>query len=246
MIIDVIIVLTVLLFVFLGFKNGFARTIFHTFGWILAIIAAALLRKPFENFLQAHTTQYDHIYAKTESLFISLADKMTDAATSAANISASSDPADIPAGVGSVRGVPGLLTEAIQDAPEKIATLAAGSATDVLFGIIAFLELLFVIKLVFYILTVLFSRKYHKKGIVGGLDGLAGAVLGLAQAGLLIFAVLALLLPVSYVTSPGIYDWVIHSMDRSIFSQYIYENNPLLYLLRDYVPADLLPTEWFA
>jgi uncharacterized membrane protein required for colicin V production len=237
MIIDAIIALIILFFVFIGFKNGFTHTIFHTLGWIAAIIAAVFLQKPFGNFLENHTTIYGHMYDKTEGLLTSLVDKVLGAKTGDASTADS---------IYGVSNIPGVLNDAMQNATEKVTPIAASQATDILFAIVTFLILLFLTKLVFFTLTAIFSKKYRKKGIVGGLDGLAGAVLGIAQAALLIFALLALLLPVSYIVNPSAYNWVIHSMDRSIFSQYLYENNPLLYLLREYAPTDLLPTEWFA
>jgi uncharacterized membrane protein required for colicin V production len=230
LIIDVAIALIVLLFIFLGFKNGFIRTVLHTFGWVAAIAAAALLRKPFCDLLEKHTTLYEHLSERIENLLASLSGNLIDGVTGGADAS----------------GIPGILDEGLHSAAGSVTRVAAEQAADVLFVIIAFLILLFLIKLIFFIIGLVFSKKSRGRGIVGGLDGLAGALLGLAQAALLVFALLALLLPVSYLINPDAYGWVVHQMDRSVFSQYLYEHNLLLTVVREYVPSDLLPAEWFA
>jgi uncharacterized membrane protein required for colicin V production len=221
-IIDAAIALIVLFFVFLGFKNGFIRTVFHTLGWVAAIAAAAILHKSAESFLKERTTIYEHMYDRIEDLITSFTGKIPDikidGASAVENLS----------GIGDI---PGALNDAMQGATEKATAVATTQATDILFSIVVFLILIFIVKFVFFIITLLFSKKYRKKGIVGGLDGFAGAVLGIVQAALLVFALLALLLPASYMINQDAYDWVIHAMDRSIFSQYLYENNPLLHSL---------------
>ncbi|MDR2610037.1 MAG: CvpA family protein [Clostridiales Family XIII bacterium] len=225
MIIDAAIALIVLFFLFLGFKNGFIRSILSTFGWALAIAAAYFLRKPFQKLLVEHTTVYDHLYEKTGKLMTGLTVQFQ--------------------GETSDDSIPGVLKNTIEDTSESIAAKAAEETAGILLSIIAFLTLIVILKLLFQIISVLFSKQYRRRGIVGGLDGLAGAVLGLAQATLLVLVLLALLLPASYLISMDAYNWVVHSMDRSIFSQYLYEHNPLLTLVREYVPRDLLPAEWF-
>jgi uncharacterized membrane protein required for colicin V production len=230
LIIDVALAFIVLFFLFLGFKNGFIRTVLHTFGWIIAIVAAALLRKPFCALLEKHTTLYEHLYERIEKLLTSLSGNLVDGVTGGANSS----------------GIPGILDEGLHSASDSVTRVAAEQAADVLFVIIAFLALLFLVKLILSILTLIFSKKSRGRGLVGGIDGLAGALLGLAQAALLVFALLALLLPVSYLINTDAYNWVVHQMDRSVFSQYLYEHNLLLSVVREYVPSDLLPAEWFA
>jgi uncharacterized membrane protein required for colicin V production len=242
-IIDVAIILIILFFVFLGFKNGFIRTILNTFGWIIAIAAAYFLRKPFQRFLADHTTVYDHLYDKTSRLMENLASNLTGGALEQGDATSASATGGATDATGSI---PGILKDALENAYEIIAEQVAKQAADILLAIIAFLVLLFVIKLLLYIITILFSKKHHHRGIVGGLDGIAGAVLGLGQAVILILFLLALMLPVSYLINPDAYSWIVHSLDRSIFSQYIYEHNPLLALVREYIPRDLLPVEWFA
>lgn len=220
MILDVIVIFVLLAFMFFGFKNGFVRTLFNSFGWILAIVFAIFLNDGFRNLLRNYTTIFDKLLLKADDVIGNLLDKHLD---------------------GSDYNLPSIVTDGIDKVNDAITTELASKFAEAAFIIFAFILLLIILKLVFYIITILLSKRFHR-GFVGGIDGIFGSILGIFQGGIAILVVLAIITPATLLINPNWYSWVSTSLDESIFTAIIYENNPLRIIVDNYVPEEFIPS----
>ncbi|MDR0357480.1 MAG: CvpA family protein, partial [Clostridiales Family XIII bacterium] len=157
--IDIAILIIILIFALLGFRRGFAYTFFRTFGWIVAIVAAILLRGRFADFLAERTSLYDVFLAHTEKIFHTFAEKYA---------------------TGFAESMPVLIGDAVEKAKDKIVSETAVRIADASFEIFAFIGLILLIKIALFILTLLLSKRHHE-GFIGGIDGIGGFFIGAAQ-----------------------------------------------------------------
>lgn len=77
-----------------------------------------------------------------------------------------------------------------------------------------------------------FSKARSKNSIIGSADKLAGMIFGFIKGSILIFVLLALMFPLSLLLYPGFSDVLKSQLGDSIFTMWLYDNNPL-YLLFD-------------
>jgi hypothetical protein len=98
--------------------------------------------------------------------------------------------------------------------------------------VIAFLLVVFGVKLVVALLIRLFSRKYHR-GVIGFMDGLGGLLFGGVRGIIYVLLLFALLIPVLGVIWPGVSEWVSQAIDQGQLANLLYNNNVLLILVRD-------------
>ena len=222
MIFDLIILLIILLFGFLGLRNGFVYSIFRFLGWIAAVIAAIFLQSYVVNLIKEYTLFYDNYANHISSVCHGFIDRYT----------------------GGVQGnVPGAFGESLEDATTDVIDSAAANIADASFSVIVFIILVFLIKFILFLFTVLFSKKYHE-GFVGGVDGIAGCVLGVIQGVIIVLVLLALLMPVSFAVSPNFYETVNETMKNSLLTELLYKNNPFLNLVNGFIPEEFLPSNW--
>ena len=220
MILDLFVIFIILLFMFLGFKNGFVRTLFNSFGWILAIILAMMFSKQFKNFLLNFTTIYDRLEAKADKVISGVVDKYLN---------------------GGDYNLPSVVEEGIDKVNDKVTIAVVQNFTEAAFAIFAFILLLIILKLIFFIITILLSKRFHR-GFVGGFDGIFGSFLGLAQGAIVILVILAVITPASLLINPTWYNWVSNSLEESVFTAAIYDNNPFKVMVDNFVPSEFMPS----
>ena len=92
-----------------------------------------------------------------------------------------------------------------------------------------------IIFLLSWIIVTLIRRKFSKsrsKGtIIGSADKFAGMAFGFIKGAIIIFVLLALMFPVSGLLYPGFSDVLKDQLGDSIFTMWLYDNNPLYLLL---------------
>ena len=222
MIFDLIIILIVGLFGFLGLRNGFIYSIFRFLGWIIALVGAVFLQSFLVNAIKEYTLFYSKYLLHVEEVCRSFVTKYT----------------------GGVEGsVPGVLSDSLEDITDSIIISTAEKIANASFSVIVFIILVLLIKFILFLVTVLFSKKYHE-GFVGGIDGIAGCILGVAQGIVIVLIALAVLMPLSFVVSTDFYGWVTDTMSSSLFTELIYKDNPFLGLIDGFIPQEFLPTNW--
>jgi len=186
----------------LGYVRGFMNTFFHTVGWILSIVLSFVWYPKVSMFLKEKTGFYETINAR-------LAERISTSNTDTANQV--------------LNGIPDVLKEAVDTAANALAKSFANGLSDVLFSVISFLIVAIGIKLIFLVLTSLFSKRSNN-GLTGFFDGVFGAAFGGLKGIVLVLILLALLIPIINLTSS---EFLQNALDSSHFAKSLYDGNPL-------------------
>jgi uncharacterized membrane protein required for colicin V production len=211
---DVLILIIIIACAVFGFRNGLLISLSRLGGWIGAVVVAFLYHKEVGAWLVEHTTFYDKVTERA----LRVCDGFV------ANAQSTSD-------------------NSIAKLGETLAVEAADKIAAHVWTIVVFVGIIFGIKIILFVLTLFLSKKYHD-GFVGGIDGFVGLLFGLFQAVVAILVVFALILPIAYTTSVKTHDFIDSEMDKSIVSEIIYENNPLLEIIDGFLPTSLRPEKW--
>jgi len=222
MIFDLFILLIVFLFGFLGLRNGLAYSVFRFLGWIIAIVVAVFLQSTVVNLLKEYTMFYEDYSTHITDVCHGFVDRYT----------------------GGIPGsVPGAFGESLEGITDEIIETAADNIALASFTVIVFIGIVFLVKFILFLLTMLLSKKYHD-GFVGGIDGILGCMLGVAQGIVIVFVLLTLLMPLSFAISPNFYDAVNLRMQNSLFTELLYVHNPFLNFVNGFIPDEFLPSNW--
>ncbi|MDR2089360.1 MAG: CvpA family protein [Clostridiales Family XIII bacterium] len=206
---DLLIFIIVLLSMAHGYRNGLVRTVLRAFGWLLSIVAAAVVYPYATDWLSANTDVYDNIRRGLEERF-------------SAHVSAK-------AGV-IAEDLPNAIAKIANDLASTFSLSLADGVAAACVGVSVYLALMLAIRLIFFLLTFLFSKRSRGKGIIGGIDGALGLVFGAVRGMLVVFVLLALLLPISLLVGESANAAVSNALFASIFAGDLYNANPLLLL----------------
>jgi len=220
---DVLILIIIVACAVFGFRNGFLISLSRIGGWIGALIVAFLYRERVNEWILENTDYFEKTQERIENVCKAFVE----------NYVGSGDPS----------GGAGGFTATLEKIGSDLAVAAADQITTHLWPVLVFVGIVFGIKLVLFIATLLLSIRFHK-GMIGGIDGVAGLLFGLFQAAVAILVVFALILPLSYMVSAKTHDDINRSMDNSIVAKLIYENNPLLDFIDGFLPTGLTPEKW--
>ena len=220
---DILILIIIVLCAVFGFRNGFLISLSRIGGWIGALVVAFLYRTKVSDWLLEHTDYYAKTQERVEGVCRAFVENYT--------------------GDGDPSGGAGGFSAILDKVGEALANAAAEQITAHLWTVIVFVGIVFGIKLVLFILTLVLSKKFHG-GMIGGIDGVAGLLFGLFQAVVAVLVVFALILPISYTVSAKTHDDINRSMDDSMVAKLIYENNPLLDFIDGFLPTGLTPEKW--
>jgi uncharacterized membrane protein required for colicin V production len=218
---DIILLIIIAIFVIFGFKNGFVYTLFRVLGWLVAIAVAYFTRDQVREFLMDHTPVYDWYHGHIYNILSQFVGRYTGGVSS---------------------NLPNALGGALDSFGGKVAEEAANSIASSSFAVLSFIAAVLVVKLILFLFTLLFSRKYHG-GFIGGIDALGGIFVGFIQGVFIVFIILLLITPVSFAIGPGAFDAVSKTLDHSFFSNTLYQNNPLSTLSEGFIPGDINPNE---
>ncbi len=212
--VDGILVIILLVTVAYGYRRGFVHTFLHTIGWILSVVLGFVWYPHVLTFLKEKTGLYDLTYRKISDLVTARADSATDSAMS---------------GIPEV--IRSLLDKAVTSATDVIASSMSENLANLLFHIIAFLVVAFAIKIVFFIILSLFSKEKND-GLIGKFDGILGLGAGALKGLILIFILLALLVPITSLSGNTL---LMDQLDNSVLGNYLYNNNIILALIKDFL-----------
>jgi len=211
MVLDILIAVILILGLVLGYRSGFIWAFFHTLGWIIALLLAFVLTPRMRDFLYSNTDLY-------QSLHQGFGERIAEA-TNAHGITAN---------------LPRLFRESADRVAHQTTGVASEFLGNIVFSIISFLAVLFLVKLIFFVIILILSKKYAT-GMAGVLDGISGMIFGLIKSAFLIFALLTVMIPVLSMFDTGFVDTVSGWLDSSYFAGTLYDNNFLTVLLRDFV-----------
>lgn len=206
---DLIILLFVAFFIFLGYKKGLVNTVLNMCSYLLSIVAIYILYKPFSAFLA------DSSFGKsiTEKINTYLIEKFSDTILSEINI-----PSVFKAGI----------DESTILADNTVSYAIAQNITNALFMIISFIILYFAIKILLKFLRapikIITSIPLIKEA-----NTLLGAFIGLAMGFLWLYVITGVIGTFSFMEflKP-----VSDMINNSTIMKFLYQNNFLLGLIK--------------
>jgi uncharacterized membrane protein required for colicin V production len=213
---DIVMIVFILLMLVIGFSKGFVKMAIGLLTGIAAFIASAFLARPIANALREFAI-FDGAKSAIQKFFTDKSDAATKTIAQTVN--------DIV--------MPDFMKQSLlKDFPNPSQTLKAGADTlaDKVFFLmlmcIAFVLLLIVIRIVFFIIEKSMESAFKKIKILDATNRILGAAFSLLQSALVIYIVLAIIaLLASRI--PSIVSVI---SDSSIVSK-LYFNNVLLQLL---------------
>lgn len=214
MVLDVTIIIIMLLFAIYGFRKGFVFTLIHTFGWALALGGSYLLVSYAEDFLRKYTTLYSWILAGYRERFDSGDLNTTDA----------------------LSGLPGDLSTGIDDTVHTATDALARTFADMTFTVIVFACLFVLIKIVIWLLLRLLSKN-HRDGFTGFIDGFFGMLFSLLKGAVLVFLLLAIMMPLADFFAPDLAISLAAQLDSSYFTKILYDNNIIIIIAENFFGA---------
>ncbi|HHX13356.1 MAG TPA: CvpA family protein [Clostridiales bacterium] len=193
-----------------GLRKGFAFSLFHSIGLVASVILGYFLYPSFGNLLRRFTGLYDNIH---RWLVIKIG---------------GNNPGRI---ASFLKDLPKPLQEAAENAERTITASISSGLTDFMFNIFSFLLVVVLIRLLLILLPALFSKKHHH-GLIGFIDGFFGLLFGAGRGILIIFLLLALLVPlISIIKS----DIITNALEASILAQPMYDSNPIFLWLKGFL-----------
>lgn len=226
----------VVLMLIIGIKKGFIAELLSLFGFVLALVGAIYLSKPFGNWLQNQFGWGDNM---TNSVYSWILSKSPDASQTLNNSEAAQAMPPILAGL----SIPSIFNTYITNyvlalVPADNASVAIGiyiaqAVTNVTFIAIAFLVLLILFSIVLFILKRL-TKNINKAPVIGTLNRVLGAVIGLVIGCLIVTAVSYG--ATAFSSNQAFSDWLsatLYLKDDTVwtFGKMVYEQNFLAYLI---------------
>ncbi|NLY71362.1 MAG: CvpA family protein [Clostridiales bacterium] len=204
-------VLIAIIFVFStaqGYRKGFVRTFIHTAGWLVSIIVAFVFYPQVKDFLGKNTGLYNYVNLKVHERISTEGSAIVDPISD---------------------NLPVILKDFINTAEEAVSAVLADGLSGFLFHIISFLAVVIAIKIIFLILSSLFSKK-NRRGIIGFIDGFFGLIAGAVKGIIIIFILLALMVPVISLSSG---EFLVKALYDSNIAMTLYDNNLILLIIKN-------------
>lgn len=208
--IDIVVAAIFVLSAASGYRKGFIHTFIHTAGWLLSLVLAYAWYPRAAEFLREKTDFYNAIYGK-------MFERITEEGASIV------DPLS--------GNLPVVLADILESVEKTVTTALAGGLSLLLFNVLSFLLVVVGIRIVFLILLSLLSKK-NREGVTGFFDGVLGLLAGSLKGIILIFLLLALLVPVISITgSQALPD----ALADSRIAGTLYDNNLLFVIINDFI-----------
>ncbi len=209
MAIDIFLFILLVVITALGYRNGFIYTLFHTLGWLISLLIGFV----FTPMLKKYMIQSDIFYTSIkEQVLLRMPGGLEDHPLTA-------------------EGIPQSIRRMMDDMATSLTDSAASGVTDFLMTVAAFLILVMASKILLYILIALFSKR-NNPGATGIIDGLLGLGVGFIKGFVVVYLVLAIMIPAVNLASPDHAFSLLTSLDSSLMAKDLYDNNPLLLLFR--------------
>lgn len=208
-IMDIIVLAIILFSTIFGARKGFAAAVSSFMQWFLCIVAGFFFNDTVKELLRDYTELDESIHRViSEQLSARIEESPT------------------------YRTLPDLFGGFLKDSPESFGNAAAEPICSALMSVIAFLAVVFGIKVLCALIMFLFSRK-HNDGVTGFIDGFLGFLFGMARGLLLALLGFAVLVPVLGLLLPESAQPLIYAIEHSDIASVFYNENVLLILVRD-------------
>lgn len=208
-IMDIIVLAIILFSTIFGARKGFAAAVSSFMQWFLCIALGFFFNDTVKEILRDYTELDESIHRVISK---QLSARIEESPT--------------------YRTLPDLFGDFLKDSPESFGNAAAEPICSALMSVIAFLAVVFGIKVLCALIMFLFSRK-HNDGVTGFIDGFLGFLFGMARGLLLALLGFAVLVPVLGLLLPESAQPLIYAIEHSDIASVFYNENVLLILVRD-------------
>lgn len=210
LILDIITAIILAASAFIGVKKGFVWTLISFASWFMCIVLGFLSLGVVSDYLCENTSLDDII---NNTIISSVSESITESSA--------------------YQAIPDLYSSLVDNTTSDIIYATSSSLTSIIISITSFILVVLIVRLICFIMLHLFSKK-HNDGVIGFFDGLLGFVFGLTRGIILVFVLFAVLVPLLGVVFPGLSTSVLNSMDTSYVAKYLYNDNALLIIIRDF------------
>lgn len=208
MIIDIILVSLLVIITALGYRYGFIFTFFHLTGWLLSLLCGFIFSSRLKTYLIENDIFYSWINGKIQ---LKIPDGFKESSLE-------------------FTGVPSILNDLIVSLTTDFSKTVATQITDFVMSVVSFLILVFLIKIVLFFFIALFSKK-NNTGATGLIDGVLGLGFGFIKGMVVIYFLLAVMIPLVNLGSPEHTFLLLTNLDSSTIAKDLFNNNPLLLLI---------------
>lgn len=208
MMIDIILFVILIVIMAASYRNGFISTFIHLTGWLISLGCGFFWAPQVKALLIEKNYFYSDIHEK-------LLEKM---------------PNGLSEGSLESQGIPGLLGDFITNITSTVSENIADALTEMIMTVLSFLLVVILVKLLLFVITALFSKK-NRDGATGFIDGMLGLLFGFVKGIIVVYILLAIMIPVINLTSPENTFAILTSLDSSVMAKDLYNNNPLLLII---------------
>ena len=212
MLLDIAVGIIVIFAMVQGYRKGFIYTFLHLAGWLLSFVLAFAWSPKIQSLLSEKTTILpwiqEHLTARA-NLSLGLNDNF-------------------------YAGIPEILRDSITKTVKSAENAIINSLSDLIFSAACFLLTILLIKLLFWFLTGLLSKK-HRGGVTGFFDGVLGMVSGFVKGVMFVFVLFLLLTPFLSLGNPELAEKFSDLLAHSYLAGSLYDNNLLLLVVRDFL-----------
>lgn len=203
MIVDIIILILVIFAGIQGYRHGFVQALLQTMGWILSVVLAFLWSPQVSDFLLENTTLYD-VLSDNISANIAIDD-----------VSFSN----------SLNSFPSFISDILMNTANTISDTIATKISDIIFAILCFFLVVIALKILFFLIVQLFSKESNG-GILGGIDGFLGLIMGTLKGLILVFVLLALIVPFTAISGNT---FLLEAVKDSLLGDMLFSGNIIFY-----------------
>ncbi|MDR1816062.1 MAG: CvpA family protein, partial [Clostridiales Family XIII bacterium] len=183
---DILIIVIIALCAVFGFRAGFLISLTRLIGWVGAVVIAFFYHKDVEVWVLEHTDWFEKLSERIHTICDNFVALYTNDVTG-----------NLPSG----------LSQAASGAGNTLAAEMAVKITDHAYTILVFVGIIFGIKIVLFVATLLLSKKFHG-GFLGFIDGFVGLLLGLFSSIVAILVAFAFIMPLSYSWNTNAYMFI--------------------------------------
>lgn len=215
-ILDIIIIAVIALSIFLGYRKGLVKIAVKLCAFLIAIVVSLVFYKPVSNLI-IDNTQLDE---KIESTIIENGTKeIEEKEDSNQNEQENNEKF--------LENVQGYVDEKVTETQNEFVEKTAKEISDRLINIVVIVGLFIITRLIL-ILLVLISDLITSIPIIKQFNKLGGVLYGIIRGLLLIYAMLAITFLVVSISADNN---IINTIESSIITQFMYENNILLNII---------------
>ncbi len=228
-ILDIVTVLVAVLFVLVGYRRGFIKSVVRLIGFAVSVVAAALLSNPIAAKL------YDMLFrAQVETLVTQKVEEAAASASASLQEQITSVIASLPQSIQSLMSMYGVDVQEFVGAAQPAQALAATVLDQIVtplcvmvLQLIVFLVLFLVLFLLVRLVGKLLDKIFASLPVIKQINGLLGAVIGFAE-GVLVLFVLCYGVQL-YMSLTGAQSAITAAdLDQTYILRYLMDVNPIL------------------